>query len=198
VRQRGDYERYDRRQQQQLQQRRWSQYNQRWQNWQSIQRQRQLELERQRRRAYIRYQQRYWERIRQDRLRLQQARYYDNLINDYRYNRNGNYYYTSQYGAQMLQQAVERGYEEGFYAGRADREDGWGYSPQGSYGYQDASFGYDSYHVSMDEYNYYFREGFRRGYEDGYYGRNSYGRNNNGTYNILGAIIGAIINIARY
>jgi hypothetical protein len=130
-------------------------------------------------------------------LRLQQAQYYDNLINDYRYYRGGNYYYTSSYGAQMIQNAINRGYEEGLYAGQADRQDGWGFNYQNSYGYQDASVGYDSYYVGLDEYNYYFREGFRRGYEDGYYGRYQYGSYRNGKYEILGTILQAIFSIVR-
>lgn len=98
----------------------------------------------------------------------------------------------------MLQDAVRNGYEEGYYAGRADRQDGWGYNPNGSYGYQDATFGYDNYYVDMDEYSYYFREGFRRGYQDGYYSRSQYGNYSNGRYSILGNILGAILNIASF
>lgn len=98
----------------------------------------------------------------------------------------------------MLQDAINRGYEEGFYAGQADRQDGWGFNYQNSYGYQDATFGYDSYYVSLDDYSYYFREGFRRGYEDGYYGRYEYGHYNGGKYQILGTIIGTILDIVRY
>jgi len=45
---------------------------------------------------------------------LAQARYYDNLVNNYRYDRGGSYNYTSQYGAQMLRDAVNNGYEEDF------------------------------------------------------------------------------------
>jgi len=48
------------------------------------------------------------------------------------------------------------------------------------------SYGYGGYYVECDDYNYYFREGFRRGYEDGYYSRNQYGRRSNGKYVILG------------
>ena len=140
----------------------------------------------------MQYQNRYWDRIRQDQLRLQQARYYDNIYNNYRYNRGGSWYYTSQYGAQMIQNAIQYGYEEGYRAGQADRYDGWGYNYDSSYGYQDASYGYDSYYVGMDEYSYYFREGFRRGYDDGYYDRYEYGRYNGGKYQILGSVLGAI------
>ena len=132
-----------------------------------------------------------------DQIRLQQSQYYynDNLYNNYQYNRGGNSYYTSQYGAQMLRDAVNRGYEEGFYAGQADRQDRWDYDYQNSYGYQDGTYGYDSYYVGMDEYQYYFRQGFQRGYEDGYYGRNQYGTYSNGKYQILGNIIGTILQI---
>jgi hypothetical protein len=155
-----------------------------------------LQLQQERRNAYLAYQQRYWERLRRDQLRLQQARYYDNYYNNYSYYRDGNYYYTSQYGAQMLRDAVNNGYEEGFYEGQADRRDGWDFDYQNAYGYQDAALGYDSYYVSYDEYNYYFRQGFERGYEDGYYGQYQYGTYSNGKYSILGAILGTILNLS--
>ncbi|MEZ5425257.1 MAG: hypothetical protein R2747_03230 [Pyrinomonadaceae bacterium] len=155
-------------------------------------------LERERRRAYLRWQQRYWNRLRQDRLRLQNARYYNSLIYNCRYDRGGRYYYTSSYGAQMLRNAVNYGYQEGFYAGQADRDDGWGYSYRDSFAYQDASYGYDGYYVSLDEYQYYFREGFRRGYEDGYYGRYNYGYYDNGGYSLVGSILKGILNIVVF
>ena len=80
----------------------------------------------------------------------------------------------------------------GFLLGQADRQDGWGFNPQDD-AYQDASFGYDSYYVDLSEYQYYFREGFRRGYEDGYYGRYQYGSYSNGGYSILGTILDSIL-----
>ena len=95
----------------------------------------------------------------------------------------------------MLQQAVNQGYSEGFRAGQADREDGYGFNSQDSIGYQDASYGYNAYYVDMGEYQHYFREGFRRGYEDGYYSRNQYGRYSNGTGNILGTILETILSL---
>ena len=75
----------------------------------------------------------------------------------------------------MLRQAVNYGYEEGFAAGQADRQDRWAFNYQDSYAYQDGNYGYGGFYVERDDYNYYFREGFRRGYEDGYYGRYRYG-----------------------
>jgi hypothetical protein len=146
----------------------------------------------------LRFQQRYLERLRQDQLRLQNSRYYD-YAPQYRYYRGGQYYETSQYGAEMLRQAINYGYEEGYQAGLADREDGWrnsGY--QDSYAYQDATYGYNGYYVSLDEYRYYFREGFRRGYDDGFYSRSQYGRYSNGTGNILTAILQQILNLQGF
>jgi hypothetical protein len=52
--------------------------------------------------------------------------------------------------------------------------------------------------VDLAEYQYYFREGFRRGYEDGYYGRYQYGSYSGGKYQILGNILGLILNLTRY
>jgi len=49
--------------------------------------------------------------------------------------------------------------------------------------------------VDRDDYNYYFREGFRRGYEDGFDSRSQYGRYSNGTYSILGAVLSGILNL---
>jgi hypothetical protein len=138
------------------------------------------------------------ERLRQDQLRLQNWRYNDYGRSNYRYSRGGTYYETNQYGAQQLRQAINYGYEQGYRAGQADREDGWRPSYQDSDAYQDAAYGYDSYYVNVSEYQYYFREGFRRGYEDGYYSRSQYGRQSNGVYNILGAILSQILNLQSF
>jgi flagellar biosynthesis/type III secretory pathway protein FliH len=146
----------------------------------------------------LRYQQRYLERLRQDQLRLQNWRYNDYGASNYRYSRGGSYYETNQYGAQQLRQAINYGYEEGYRAGQADREDGWQPNYQDSYAYQDSTYGYDGYYVNVNEYQYYFREGFRRGYEDGYYSRSQYGRRSNGVYSILGTILSQILNLQSY
>jgi hypothetical protein len=47
------------------------------------------------------------------------------------------------------------------------------------------------------EYQHYFREGFRRGYEDGYYSRSRYGRYSNGGYSILGTILEGILSLTQ-
>jgi len=143
----------------------------------------------------LRYQQRYYEQLRRDQSRLQQWRYNDYGPYNYRYRRGGSYYETNRYGAEQLQRAINDGYGEGFQAGQADRQDGYGFNPEEAYGYQDASYGYDAYYVDLSEYQYYFREGFRRGYEDGYNSRSQYGRYSNGSYSILGTILEQILGL---
>jgi hypothetical protein len=142
------------------------------------------------------------ERLRQQQLQLQNARYY-NYNNDpyfytapsYRYYRGGNYYQVNQYAANLLRQAVNNGYQEGYRAGLADRQDRWRFGYQDTWAYQDANFGYTGYYVDQSEYNHYFREGFERGYQDGYYGRNQYGSFSNGTGAILGAVLLGILGL---
>jgi len=113
----------------------------------------------------------------------------------YRYLREGRYYEINQYGADILRQAVNNGYEEGFHAGQADSEDGWQPSYRDSYAYQDATYGYEGYYIPSDEYRHYFRSGFRRGYEDGYNSRSQYGQYANGKYAILADVLAQILNL---
>ena len=75
------------------------------------------------------------------------------------------------------------------------REDRARFGYKDSYAYQDATYGYGGYDVDFGEYRYYFREGFRRGYEDGYYSRSNYGRYSNGSYSILGTILEQILGL---
>lgn len=133
--------------------------------------------------------------------RNSQAGYYNiNVrpqVNRYRVNRNGSYYDTDQRGAELLRQAVNEGYRQGYATGRADRDSRRGSSWTGSNIYQSGTYGYQSY-VDQSQYQYYFRQGFQRGYQDGYNSRYRYGSNNGGTLNILGTILSAILNIQSY
>jgi hypothetical protein len=163
--------------------------------------QRSAQLQRERRIAGYGFQREYYDRLRQQQLRLQRERY--DYLNDpyyrsdwsYRYSHGGRYYQTNEYGVRLLRQAVNYGYQEGLLAGQADRQDRWRFNYQDSYAYQDANYGYDGRYVDQGEYNYYFREGFRRGYEDGFNSRYQYGTYSNGRYSILGTILGAILNL---
>jgi len=145
----------------------------------------------------LRYQQRYLDRLRQDQYRRQSWQY-TYAPPQYRYYRAGRYYEANQYAADLLRQAVRNGYEEGVRAGLSDREDRWRNSYQDSFGYEDASVGYNGYYVDLTEYQYYFREGFRRGYEDGYNGAYRYGTYSNGVFSLLGNVLGAILEFQPY
>jgi hypothetical protein len=92
---------------------------------------------------------------------------------------------------------VNAGYQQGFAAGRNDRNarrnSGWSNSNL----YRSGTFGYQSY-VDRGQYQYYFQQGFQRGYQDGYNSRYQYGYNNGGSPSILGTILGSILNIQTY
>jgi hypothetical protein len=113
----------------------------------------------------------------------------------YRYNFGGRYVETNRYGADLLRQSVRYGYQEGFYAGDADRRDHWRNNYRDSFAYRDANFGYSGRYVEQREYNYYFREGFRRGYEDGYYRRSRYGHRVHGTVTVLSVVIPRVLRL---
>jgi hypothetical protein len=158
------------------------------------------QFQREKRMAHYRYQREYAdEMLRQQRLyereRIQNYRndHFFNTCYDRRYNRGGTYYRTNRYGIEHLQQAIQYGYSQGFQAGRADREDRWRYDFESCNAYRDANYGFNGYYVNQADYNYYFREGFRRGYEDGYHRRYNYGRVTNGKYIILRSILTGIL-----
>jgi len=177
-----------------------TQYRQNLDQEQARARQQTAELQQQNRRSQYRFQEDYLERERQQQMAFRNDRgcdyerdpyYY--TAPSYRYYRGGNYYETNQYGADLLRQAVNHGYEEGFRTGEADRQDQWRSDYQGSYAYRDANYGYSGYYLAQEDYNYYFREGFRRGYEDGYRSRYEYGRHSNGSYSMLEAIVSQVL-----
>lgn len=112
----------------------------------------------------------------------------------YRLYRGGSYYETDQRGVDIIRAAVNRGYQQGYRAGANDRRYGrggsWGSQPI----YRSGAYGYSSY-VDRSQYQYYFREGFERGYQDGYYSQSRYGYNRGGTWNIIGSILNGILNM---
>lgn len=156
--------------------------------------------------AQYRYQQDYHRRWLAQQSRWNASRHdYDHdpfyyTVSNYRYGYGGNWYNTNRYGANVLQQAIRDGYQEGWRAGRADRMDGWRFDYRNSFAYEDGSYGYDGYYVNQHAYRHYFRQGFQRGYDDAYYSRNQYGRydNRNGLAVILPVILAAILGIQRY
>lgn len=103
---------------------------------------------------------------------------------DYDY-RNGGYDHN-----EIARQAIDRGYREGYRAGRDDRRDGDGYSYESHNTYQDATAGYRSVYGDRELYRRYFQEGYRRGYDDGYRNRSASGTGRSRVRDILGDILG--------
>jgi hypothetical protein len=155
------------------------------------------------------------QRAQREQLEYQQARsgrynngyrnngYYNNngynngvTVNRYRVYRNGSYYETNQRGAELLRQAVNSGYQQGYRQGQMDRSYGRGGSYYGNSIYNSGTYGYQSY-VDRSQYQYYFQQGFQRGYEDGYNSRTQYGYRNGSSYNILGTILNGILQLSQ-
>lgn len=124
--------------------------------------------------------------------RQQQQRYYQQQREQWRVYNNGGYYYTDDRGAQMLRQAVNTGYQQGYRTGQYDarRGNSFGYNSQNMY--RSGTYGWS--YVDQNQYRYYFQQGFQRGYQDGYYRTNRYGSNGG---NILGSILNTILNMSR-
>lgn len=140
------------------------------------------------------------QRLKLERERLQNQRNSQNVFgnnNRYRVNRNGSWYNTDRRGADLLRQAVNAGYQQGFNAGKSDRNSRRGSNWNGNNIYRSGSYGYQS-HVDRNQYQHYFQQGFQRGYQDGYNSRNQYGSNNGGSMNILGSILNSLLNIQQY
>ena len=158
------------------------------------------QLEQQKRAAQLRAQREYAEQLDRQRQRLQATRNYaiDPYVSAphiYRYRYGSVERQTNQYGADLLRQAINDGYRQGYRAGRADREDHWKPSYQNSQAYRDADYGYAGNYVDETDYNYYFREGFRRGYDDGYNAQLRYGTSSNGSASILGNVLTSILGL---
>ena len=119
----------------------------------------------------------------------------DRWGHEYRYNIRGAYRETNQYGVDVLRQAVNQGYQEGFRAGQLDRRDGMPADFRRAFDFESGNFGYAGAYVPQSDYSYYFREGFQRGYDDAYWNRARYGTFFNGNASILGSIVASILGL---
>ena len=113
----------------------------------------------------------------------------------YRIYRNGSYYSVDQRGADLLRQAVNSGYAQGYRQGQVARQYGRAYDYNRESMYRSGTYGYQSY-VARDQYQYYFQQGFQRGFEDGYNSTTQYGYRTNNGLSILGGVLNSILNIA--
>ncbi|MEO7455236.1 MAG: hypothetical protein ABIY52_03185 [Gemmatimonadaceae bacterium] len=160
----------------------------------------QAALQTQRRNAQLAYQQQYLANLQAQRQRVAAQRNYNTdpyytTAPQYRYRVNNVTRTTNSYGADVLKQAVNYGYDQGVQAGRADKQDGRSSSYRTAFAYQDANYGYNGQYVSQSDYNYYFREGFRRGYGDGYASTSQYGSVTNTGGSILGTVLSSILGL---
>jgi hypothetical protein len=114
----------------------------------------------------------------------------------YRVYRNGSYYQTDSRGAELLRQAVNSGYRQGFQQGQMDARYGRNSGYYGNNVYRTGTYGYQSY-VDRSQYQYYFQQGFQRGYEDGFNNQYRYGYRSNNGLNILGNILNGILSITQ-
>lgn len=158
------------------------------------------QLLQQRRTAQYKVQQQYAAQLQQQQQRLRTPRNYasDPYVTapaTYRYRVGSVTRETNQYGANVLRSAVSAGYQQGFNAGRADRQDRRSSGYQSLPAYVDATYGYDGNYVDQSDYSYYFRQGFQRGYQDGYGSRVQYGTVSNGSYSILGSVLSSILGL---
>ena len=125
--------------------------------------------------------------------------YYNNSsynTGQYRVYRNGSFYSTDSRGAELLRQAVRNGYAQGYRQGKNDRRYGRGANYYGNNMYSSGNYGYQSY-VDRTQYQYYFQQGFQRGYEDGYYSRTQYGYRSGNGFSIAAGVLNTILNITR-
>ncbi|HEY4218118.1 MAG TPA: hypothetical protein VGM67_13325 [Gemmatimonadaceae bacterium] len=186
------------RQRAQEQEQRTTQYKQHLDQQMHTVQQRTAQLQQQKRAAQARAQADYETRLRQQQQQLAVARNYatDPYVRtapSYRYTIAGAARETNQYGVDVLHTAVNDGYREGLRAGAADHADHWKFDYQNSPEYQDADYGYSGQYVDLSDYNYYFRQGFQRGYSDGYYSRTQYGSSTNGILaNLVTGILGLV------
>jgi hypothetical protein len=114
----------------------------------------------------------------------------------YRVYRDGNYYQTDYRGTELLRQAVNRGYQQGYRQGQLDARYNRGGNYYGNDMYRSGSYGYQTY-VDRNQYQYYFQQGFERGYEDGFNNQYRYGYRSNNGLNILGTILNSILQVSR-
>ena len=114
----------------------------------------------------------------------------------YRVYRDGRYYETDSRGADLLRQAVNRGYQQGYQQGQMDARYRRSSNYYGNNIYRSGTVGYQSY-VARDQYQYYFQQGFQRGYEDGFNNQFQYGYRSNNGLSILGTILNGILNISQ-
>jgi hypothetical protein len=160
--------------------------------------QQQARLQEERREAQLRAQREYEAQLERQRAQIRAERAYAtepyiSAPHEYRFRVRGVDHLTNQYGVDVLRRAVNYGYQQGYRAGQADHQDRWRASYENSPAYREATYGYTGSYIDQPDYSYYFRQGFQRGYDDGYGNRLQYGSNSNGSLAILAGVLAGIL-----
>ena len=121
-----------------------------------------------------------------------------NQNNRYRITHEGRDYEMNYDGSELLKQSLNSGYQQGYQAGKEDHKAKRGEAFSESLIYQNATTDYQSDVVDLNLYQYYFREGFQRGYADGYKNQKQYGKSTNGIRFISDTISQEILNIQQF
>jgi hypothetical protein len=132
-----------------------------------------------------------------NRIRKEQKAVEKSRKHGYRLQRGGQFYETDQRGVDLIRRAIDMGYQQGRRAGSNDRRYGRGDNYRDDSNYRTGNYGYQSY-VDLDQYQHYYREGFERGYRDGYSSEAQYGSNSGGKWSILGTILDGILNLRSF
>jgi hypothetical protein len=99
-------------------------------------------------------------------------------------------YRTNERGANLLREAVRRGYVDGYQAGQEDRDSRRRLNWRRNRMYMSGNTGWENY-VGRSYYRYYYQQGFQRGYQDGFYSRTRYGTGTEILANVLNNIFRA-------
>ena len=101
-----------------------------------------------------------------------QGRQYSHYHDDHYGDHNDNYNGRRMSSSEARRVATINGYAEGYEHGVHDRQDRASFNYRHADGYQQATEGYSqSFGISMRDYQNTFRQGYTKGYLDGYYGR---------------------------
>jgi len=99
---------------------------------------------------------------------------------DDRYGRNGGY-------GNMYQVAMSQGFQDGLYTGSNDAQRGQNYNPQRSHFYrnghgENGNYSNNGRYGNRNQFEQAYREGFLRGYDQGFQRYGGHNRRNNGRY----------------
>jgi hypothetical protein len=100
------------------------------------------------------------------------------------YNRNGQYSRNRGGYGNASQIALNQGYQDGLYTGSSDAQRGQNYNPQRSHFYRNGHGNSGGYNGNGYQYQQAYRNGFLRGYDEGFRRNGGYNRNrrSNGNY----------------